>query len=60
MSLATDGPTVAAAYVLRATHRGHEIEVPGTMWFEVDAEGLIRRRVDYWDSLGFLRQIGEA
>ena len=55
-----DGSTVAVSYVLRAVHRGHDVTVPGTQWFEIDDDGLIARRVDYWDSLGFLRQIGEA
>ena len=27
------------------------------MVFEI-VDGLIRRRTDYWDSLGYLRQIG--
>lgn len=59
IDVVADGPTVVAAYVLRGVHDGQPVEVPGTMWFTVD-DDLISRRVDYWDSLGFLRQIGQA
>ncbi len=54
-----DGPAVAAAYVMTATSDGHPIEVRGVMLFDI-ADGLIERRTDYWDSLGFLRQTGAA
>ncbi len=27
---------------------------------EMDADGLVRRRSDYWDALTFLRQTGSA
>lgn len=48
---------VAAAYQLTATSDGHAIDVRGVMVFEV-IDSSIRRRTDYWDSLGYLRQIG--
>ncbi len=54
-----DGPAVAVAYVMRATSGAHPIEVRGVMLFDI-AEGLIRSRTDYWDSLTFLRQTGAA
>ena len=52
-----DGDDVAVAYRLTATSDGHPVEVRGVMVFEI-VDGLIRRRTDYWDSLGYLRQIG--
>ena len=52
-----DGEEVAIAYRLTATSDGQPVEVRGVMIFEV-GDGLIRRRTDYWDSLGYLRQIG--
>jgi ketosteroid isomerase-like protein len=57
--LVEDGPAVAAAYVLTAISAGRPVTVRGVMLLEV-ADGLVVRRTDYWDSLGFLRQIGEA
>jgi ketosteroid isomerase-like protein len=53
------GPRVAAAYTLHACVAGRPISVPGMMRFEV-RDGLIARRVDYWDSLVFQRQAGSA
>lgn len=56
-----DGDRVAATYVLRATVDGADgprpIAVPGAMVFLV-RDGLIARRVDYWDSLVYRRQAG--
>jgi steroid delta-isomerase-like uncharacterized protein len=54
-----DGGAVAAAYTLRATTDGHPVEVRGVMLFDV-VDGRIAARTDYWDSLGFLRQTGQA
>ena len=48
---------MAAAYLMRAVHDGAPVEIPGMFNFVV-ADGLIRRRVDYFDSLTFLRQAG--
>jgi steroid delta-isomerase-like uncharacterized protein len=54
-----DGDRVAATYRMRATHDGHEVDIRGVMVFDV-ADGRIARRTDYWDSLVFLRQVGQA
>ena len=54
-----DGDRVAAAYVMRATYQGAAIEIHGMFNFVVEG-GCIRRRVDYFDSLTFLQQIGQA
>ncbi|MFT3851890.1 MAG: nuclear transport factor 2 family protein [Ilumatobacteraceae bacterium] len=50
---------VAVAYTLRAVVDGRPIAVRGMMRFDV-RDGLIARRVDYWDSLVFQRQAGLA
>ena len=52
-----DGPAVAVAYRLTASGDDRPVEVRGVMVFEI-VDGLIHRRTDYWDSLGYLRQIG--
>ena len=52
-----DGPAVAVTYRLSAEGDDQPIEVRGVMVFEV-VDDLIRRRTDYWDSLGYLRQLG--
>jgi ketosteroid isomerase-like protein len=54
-----DGPHVAVSYRLTATSEDHPIEVRGVMVFEV-GDGLIAERTDYWDSLGYLRQIDQV
>jgi ketosteroid isomerase-like protein len=54
-----DGPRLAATYRMRATHEGHDVDIRGVMVFDV-AGDLIARRTDYWDSLTFLRQVGQA
>ena len=59
VQLVAEGSSVAAAYVLRATPGGTPVEVRGVMLCDV-ADGLIVRRTDYWDSLGFLRQTGHV
>ncbi|MET0145131.1 MAG: nuclear transport factor 2 family protein [Ilumatobacteraceae bacterium] len=51
--------TVAVEYHMRAVSEGHPVDVRGVMVLEVSG-GLVRRRTDYWDSLGYLRQIGHA
>lgn len=58
-TLIAEGPLVAAAYRLSATSREHPIDLRGVMMVEV-RDGLIARRIDYWDSLTFLRQVGDA
>jgi steroid delta-isomerase-like uncharacterized protein len=57
--LVADGDRVVAAYRMTATHEGHAIDIRGVMRFGV-TDGRIACRVDYWDSLVFLRQIGAA
>ncbi|MQG59108.1 MAG: nuclear transport factor 2 family protein [SAR202 cluster bacterium] len=55
----TEGNRVAVAYMLHATHGDVAVQIPGMFRFTVD-DGLITRRVDYFDSLTFLRQTGQA
>ena len=54
-----EGDRVAAAYVMRARADGKPFEIRGVMRLTVRA-GLIERRVDYFDSLSFLRQTDQA
>jgi steroid delta-isomerase-like uncharacterized protein len=57
--LVTEGDRVAAAYTMRATYDGHVITVRGVMRIHV-RDGLVAHRTDYYDALGFLKQIGQA
>jgi ketosteroid isomerase-like protein len=52
-----EGEKVAAAYTLRTTVNERPIAVRGVMRFEI-RDGLIARRIDYWDSLVFKQQAG--
>jgi ketosteroid isomerase-like protein len=54
-----EGQRVAAAYTLHAVVGERPVAVRGMMRFDV-RDGLIARRVDYWDSLVFQRQAGLA
>ena len=54
-----EGDRVAAAYVMRAQADGKPFEIRGVMRLTV-RNGLIERRVDYFDSLSFLHQTGQA
>ena len=54
-----EGDRVAAAYVMRARVDGTPFELRGMMRLLV-RDGLIERRIDYFDSLTFLRQTGQA
>ena len=54
-----EGDRVAAAYVMRARADNKPFEIRGVMRLIV-RDGLIERRVDYFDSLSFLRQTGQA
>ena len=54
-----EGDRTAAAYVMRASVDSTPIEIRGVMRLEV-RDGLIERRTDYFDSLTFLRQTGQA
>ena len=51
-----DGSAVAVAYRLTATSEGQPVELRGVMIFQIEGD-LVRRRTDYWDSLGYLRQV---
>jgi ketosteroid isomerase-like protein len=53
------GSRVAAAYTLHAVVNDRPVAVRGMMRFDV-RDGLIARRVDYWDSLVFQQQAGLA
>jgi ketosteroid isomerase-like protein len=53
----SDGDRVVAAYVLTAEVSGRPIRIRGIMRIWV-RDGLIERRVDYWDSKVFLDQAG--
>jgi ketosteroid isomerase-like protein len=53
-----EGEKAAAFYRMTAKDHGIPIEVSGAMHFTV-VNGLITRRVDYWDSLTYLRQVGQ-
>jgi len=55
----SEGQHVWAAYTLRTTVNEHDIAIRGAMHFEVN-DGLIVRRVDYWDSQVFKNQAGLA
>lgn len=52
-----EGDRVAAAYVMRARAGGKPFEIRGVMRLIV-RDGLIERRIDYFDSLSFLQQTG--
>ncbi len=54
-----EGAHVAAAYTLHAVVGERPVAVRGMMRFEV-RDGLIARRVDYWDSLVFQQQAGRV
>ena len=54
-----DRDRVAAAYVMRAAYDGTPIEIRGVFRFTIK-DGLITHRTDYFDSLTFLRQTGQA
>ena len=56
--LVAQGDRAAAAYTMRATYEGHEIVVRGVMRIVV-RDGLVAHRIDYYDALGFLQQIGK-
>lgn len=54
-----DGDRVVVSYVMRALYDGHPIEIPGMLDLVI-VDGLIKRRIDIFDSLTFLRQIGQS
>ncbi len=55
----SEGSTVTVAYRLLATFDAHPIDIRGAMVIYVEGD-LVARRCDYWDSLSFLRQAGQA
>jgi ketosteroid isomerase-like protein len=57
--LVAEGDRVMAAYTMRATYEDHAIAVRGVMRFSI-RDGLVAHRVDYYDALGFLQQIGRG
>ena len=59
VDIVVEGDRAVAAYVMRAEVDGTPIEIQGVMRLTVRG-GLIERRVDYFDSLTFLRQTGQA
>jgi ketosteroid isomerase-like protein len=52
-----EGDKVVVAYTLRCHVNERDVAVPGVMRFEV-RDGLIARRIDYWDSRVFEQQAG--
>lgn len=52
-----DDNRIAIAYVMRATVNDRDVAVRGVMRFLV-RDGLVAKRVDYWDSLVFQEQAG--
>src|SRR5690606_32046484 len=54
-----DGGRAVATYRMTARWEGRPVDIRGAVRVEVQA-GLITRRTDYWDSLTFLRQTGQA
>jgi ketosteroid isomerase-like protein len=54
-----DGDRAAVAYTMHALHEGHPIRIRGVMRILV-RDGKVAQRVDYWDALTFLKQIGQA
>lgn len=58
-NVVAQGGWVAAAYDLTATPDDRPVALRGLMLCEV-VDGLVARRTDYWDSLGFLRQTDQG
>ena len=54
-----DGDRAVAAYTLHTRVNDRDVAVRGVMRFFV-RDGLIAKRIDYWDSLQFQRQAGLA
>lgn len=51
------GEKVFTSYLMKAKVDGTPIEIEGAFQFLI-SDGLIKRRIDYFDSLTFLKQIG--
>jgi ketosteroid isomerase-like protein len=57
--LIVDGDRCAVPYTMTATWSGHPFRIRGIFRITL-RDGLIAHRVDYWDSLDFLRQTGRG
>jgi ketosteroid isomerase-like protein len=57
--LLVDGDRCALAYRMTATWCGHPFTVRGVFRMRL-RDGLVAHRVDYWDSLDFLKQTGRG
>jgi ketosteroid isomerase-like protein len=57
--LIVDGDRCALAYRMTATWCGHPFAIRGVFRMRV-RDGLLAHRVDYWDSLDFLKQTGRG
>lgn len=53
----SQGEKVFASYIMTAKVDSNPIEINGVFNFLI-SDGLIKRRIDYFDSLTFLKQIG--
>ena len=53
----SQGEKVFTSYVMKAKVDGSPIEIEGAFQFLI-SDGLIKIRIDYFDSLTFLKQIG--
>lgn len=58
-STIVDGGRVAAQYRMTALPAEGPVDIRGVMVIDV-VDGLVARRVDYWDSLVYLRQTNQA
>ena len=54
-----DGDRCAVAYRMSASWCGHPFSIRGVFRMRM-RDGLVAHRVDYWDSLDFLRQTGRG
>jgi steroid delta-isomerase-like uncharacterized protein len=57
--LIAEGDRCALPYTMRGTWCGHPFSIRGIFRIRV-RDGLIAHRVDYWDSLEFMRQTGRG
>lgn len=57
--LIAEGDRCAVPYTMRATWCGHPVSIRGIFRIRV-RDGLVAHRVDYWDSLEFMRQTGRG
>ena len=55
----SENEKVFMSYIMRAKVDGTPIEIEGVFQFLI-SDGLIKRTIDYFDSLTFLKQIGHS